>query len=362
VSSAARFCAALATAAALLPAAHAVRAGDLDLGAEAPASSVAWSGDLLVREDLFRSHPGGDNVTRTWARLRFGPTWQIDEQWTLAAAARVNESTQSNEYVVNDNDNERARDLALDKLFLSYAPTPNDEWVAGKTALPLKLSLMVWDPVLRPAGLSFAHQTDFGDHDSLRFVGGVFRGEFMFGDQSRITALQADLRLHEDGVLQPEFVLSYLHFTDLDALLAAGEDRGNPFVGSHFIDNYAIVDGQFILHVAGDTPMRLLLDLVHNSGAATDNQAARLEFALGDSFRAGGQEVGVAVQRIQQSAVLGAFNSEDWWFHAGTHGDHLWYAYGVSDDLRLRAGFFWEQPDGAAFHTRRLLLDMQWKF
>jgi hypothetical protein len=155
--------------------------------------------------------------------------------------------------------------------------------------------------------------------------------------------------------------LSYLHLTDLDALLVAGEDRGNPFQNGHFTDRYDVVDGQFILHVAGDTPVRLLLDLAHNLGADADNQAARLEFALGDSFHAGGQEVGFATQRIQQSALLGAFNSEDWWFHAGTHGDLVWYAYGISDSLRVRAAFFWEQPDGTDTHTRRLLLDLQWK-
>jgi hypothetical protein len=360
VSSSAWCCVVLS--AALLAAVPGAHAEDLDLAAEPPASSVAWSGDLLLREDLFRTPRGPDSESRTLVRLRFGPTWQIDDQWTLAAALRVNEGTKGNDYVVEYNDNERARDLTLDKLFLAYAPTTDDEFVAGKTALPLKLSLLLWDPVLRPAGLSYAHTSGFGEHASLRLVGGVFRGEFMFGDQSRIAAVQADLRLQQDAEVQPELVLSYLHFTDLDALLAAGEDRGNPFVGSHFIDRYDILDGQFILHVAGDTPMRLLLDLVHNAGAATDNRAARLEFALGDSFRTGGQEVGVATQRIQQSAVLGAFNSEDWWFHAGAHGDHLWYAYGVSDSLRLRAGFFWEQPDGVNFHTRRLLVDMQWKF
>lgn len=358
------------------------RADDLDLGPEPALSSVAWSGDLLLRQDWLRSwRPAGDNESRLLLRLRYGPTWQIDDDWSLAGALRVDESTIGNEHLVDYNDNQRPRDLALDALHLDYASGTGQHVEFGKDELPLTLSRMLWDPDLRPAGISYAYRGKLGDDTALRFVAGAFLSQYLNGEQSRFTAYQAGIRFREQESVQPEFILSYLHFTDLDRLVTTGEDRGNPVVlvaGScaglpvgfctvtavpgGFADRYELLDLQSALHVVGALPFRALLDLDKNLGAADGaDRAARIELALGDSFEAGGQEVGYSAQRIQHSAVLGAFNDDDWWFHAGAHGVMFWYAYGWSERLRLRAAFFHEQPDDNRHHWDRVLLDLQYR-
>jgi len=366
----------------LLFAAGAVRADDLDLGAEPDQASVAWSGDFLAREDWVRSwEPYGDNFSRLLLRLRYGPTWQINDQWILAAALRVNESTKANDDVVDDNDNQRLRDLALDTLYVQYAPAEGDQLLIGQAAFPLTLSRMLWDPDLRPAGVSYGYTAHPGDNASLHLVGGVFVARYLFGIESRIYALQGDWRFREDQPLQPELILSYLHFTDLDPLVAACEDRGNAvtrsppcsgsgrvvcgylcYVPAAFADQYELADLQFALHRSGDLPFRMLLDADQNLGAIDGNdRAGRIELALGDSFHAGGNEAGYAAERMQQSAVLGAFNDDDWWFHAASHGVMLWYAYGWSDTVRLRAAWFHEQPDWSWHHWNRVMLDFSWR-
>jgi hypothetical protein len=363
-----------------------VRADDLDLGPEPALSSVAWSGDFLLQQDWLRSwQPGGDNESRLLARMRYGPTWQIDDQWSLAGALRIDESTVGNEYLVDYNDNERPRDFALDALHLDYASGTGHHAELGKDELPLTLSRMLWDPDLRPAGVSYAYRGNLGDDTSLRLVAGAFLGQYLSGDQSRFTAYQAGIRFREQESVQPEFILSYLHFTDLDRLVTTGEDRGNPVVFSAptcssgpgtcvicptcvpqsavvFADRYELLDLQSSLHVVGTVPFRVLLDLDKNLGATNGaDRATRFETALGNSFEAGGQEVGYAVERMQQSSVLGAFNDDDWWFHAGSHGSMFWYAYGWSERLRLRAAYFHEQPDGSWHHWNRVLLDLQYR-
>lgn len=373
------------TAVLLAIAGFSVRADDLDLGTEPASSAVAWSGDLLVRQDWLRSWKlYGDNESRLLLRLRYGPTWQINDDWILGGALRVNESTDGNEHLVADNDNQRPRDLALDTLYLEYTPAEGDRLLLGKDEFPLNLSRMLWDPDLRPAGVSYGYTSHPGGNATLHLVGGMFLTQFLLGDQSRITALQAGARFREDQTVQPELILSYLHFTSLDPLVLAGEDRGNPvmigpppctnsvgvcltcgvpcFVPTGFRDRYDLADLQFALHVTGDMPFRLLLDADRNLGAvAGDDRAGRIELALGDSFHAGGNEVGYADERMQESAVLGAFNDDDWWFHAGSHGTMLWYAYGWSDAVRLRAAWFHEQPDDSFHHWDRILLDLQWR-
>ena len=340
----------------------AVQADDLDLGAESAPSAIAWSGDLLLRQDILRSWPAGDNEARLLMRLRYGLNWQLDPQWLLGAALRINESTIGNEHLVDYNDNQRSRDLALDTLYLQYAPAEGQALEAGKDVFPLNLSRMLWDPDLRPAGLSYSLRQQLGDDMSLRFVAGAFLGQNLSGDQSRITAAQLGMRFHEQDTVQPEFILSYLRFTKLDPLLTVGEDRGNPFLNGRFIDAYELADLQFMLHVGAPIPFRLLVDLDKNLGAVAGNdRAGRIEMALGDSFLAGGNEVGVASERMQQSAVQGAFNDDDWWFHAGSHGVMLWYAYGWSERVRLRAAWFHEQPDDSWHHWNRWLLDLSWQ-
>jgi len=359
-------------------------ADDLDLGDEPAVSNVAWSGDLLLRQDWLRSwRPAGDNESRLMVRLRYGPTWQIDDQWSLGGALRIDESSIGNEHLVDYNDSQRPRDFALDALHLDYASGTGQHLEFGKDELPLTLSRMLWDPDLRPAGVSYAYRGKLGDDAALRFVVGDFLGQYLSGDQSRLFAVQAGMRFREQETVHPEFILSYLHFTDLDRLVLNGEDRGNPtvlgpppctsssgcvtcglpcFIPLNFADRYELLDLQSALHVVGAVPFRALLDLDKNLGAQDGaDRATRIELALGDSFEAGGQEVGFAAQRIQQSAVLGAFNDDDWWFHAGAHGSMLWYAYGWSERLRLRFAYFHEQPDDSWHHWNRVLLDLQYR-
>ena len=361
-----------------LCAAPSVYADDLDLGPEPALSSVAWSGDFLLRQDWLRSwRPAGDNESRLLLRLRYGPTWQIDDQWSLGGALRVDESSIGNEHLVDYNDNQRPRDLALDSLHLDYSSGTGHHAEIGKDELPLTLSRMLWDPDLRPAGVSYAYRGKLGDDTAWRLVAGAFLSQYLSGDQSRFTAYQAGIRFREQESVQPEFILSYLHFTDLNRLATTGEDRGNPLafgliacphsscaqqVVIGLADSYELLDLQSALHVVGAVPFRALLDLDKNLGAEHGaDRAARIELALGDSFHAGGQEVGYSAQRIQHSAVLGAFNDDDWWFHAGAHGTMLWYAYGWSDRLRLRAAYFHEQPDDNWHHWDRVLLDLQFR-
>ncbi len=357
-----------------------VRADDLNLGEEAAPSAVSWAGDFLLRQDWERSFPGGDNESRLLLRLRYGPSWQINDHWLFGAALRVDESSIGNEHLVDYNDNLRPRDLALDSLYLSYTPVEGDQLLLGKDELPLTLSRMLWDPDLRPAGVSYSDRTRFGDSAELRLAAGAFLVQYLEPDESRLYGAQADLRWNEGSSVQPELTLSYLHFTNLDDLLLAGEDRGNPFTGYAmpglppsypgpgfvFVDQYELADLQFQLHADGELPIRLLLDGDQNLGAVekyngSGDRAGRMELAFGDGFHAGGNELGLAMERIQSSAAVGAFNSDEWWFHAGFHGSMLWYAYGWSDRLRLQVSYFHEQPDYSWHHWNRVLLDLQWK-
>jgi len=362
---------------ALLLCGVAARADDLDLGTEAAPSAVSWAGDFLLRQDVEHSFPGGDNESRLLARVWYGPSWQIDDQWLMGAALRVDESTKGNQYLVSYNDVLRPRDLALDTLYLQYNPAEGQRLEAGKDQFPLQLSRMLWDPNLRPAGLSFASKDQLSDDVSLRFTAGAFLGQHLAGDQSRIVATQLGLRFREQDTVQPELILSYLRFTKLNNLLIAGEDRGNPFVGNEpsyypappipvdttnlaFIDQYELADLQFILHVGTPVPFRLLMDVDKNLGAVAGNdRAGRVEMALGDRGFAGGNEVGLADERMQRSAVQGAFNSDEWWFHAGSKGAMLWYGYGFTDRVSMRFSWFHEQPDGSWHWWDRYLLDLQ---
>src|SRR5690348_176008 len=151
------------------------QADELDLGPEPASSQVAWSGDFLLRQDWLRSwRPAGDNESRLLLRLRYGPTWQIDDRWSLGGALRVDESTIGNEHLADYNDNQRPRDLALDALHVDYSSGTGQHAELGKDELPLTLSRMLWDPDLRPAGVSYAYRGTLSDDTAVRFVAGAF--------------------------------------------------------------------------------------------------------------------------------------------------------------------------------------------
>jgi len=328
--------------------------------ADEPAPS-AWSlfGDALLRYDRvdqLANRP--DGVERVRSRARLGALWSGETlEFGLAVEGAL--GSDSNDDNVRNNDNEASDDFNLDQAWLRWRFGEDGALLLGKSEFGLVLGSMIWDRDLRPAGATVQESFALGERQRLGVVAGYVLGDLLYGDDSRIGALQAGWFWHEGEPVQGSAVLSYLDFSDLQDLTRSGLARTNRISGGRLVSDYRLLDlnAGISVDLAG-RPLRASVDLVRNLGADDLRDAARGELAWGDSRQDGGWELGYAYQRIQRDAAMAAFNSDDWWFHSWVRGFGVWAGYGFGEHWSVRVSGFRERRDGQDQHVERLLLDL----
>ena len=321
-------------------------------------------GAIQLRADMVRDlpRPIENDFERGTARGIIGIRWSPTEIIELGVAAKANLSTQSNKEVRFNLDNERADDVSIDEFYVKLVFSENTQVTIGQSIFPLELSPMIWDEDLRPQGISINHIIDIGQFNSLEFTAGSFLANHLFGDDTKINALQTAFRFGQGKNMGFDFIASYIDYSDIDDLGRRGLGRTN------FLDadrrhrnDFNLLDLQFGLHLNQHTfPISAKLNLVDNLAVGKKSFGARVDLIFGDSFQQQGVEFGFAAQRVQYEAVLAAFNDDDWWFASGMRGSTAWLSYGFSDSLRMRLAGFDERYDRAPKHNKRLLLDLQW--
>ena len=324
-------------------------------------SALDWYGDLRLRYEKTTDIPGRiDDVDRGRAALRTGLRFNNESGWEFAAAAKLAAGTDDNIDGRRNNDNEQSNGAKLDEWYAAYSASESSVLHIGKTSMPLVLSPLLWDRDLRPVGASFEYSKEVRDFDALHFAAGYFAGDHLYGDESRIAAVQFGYGWLEGAQTGFGTFISYLQFDDLRVLAREGLGRTNRRFAGVLVSDYELLDLQFIGRTqALEKPLVARLDLVRNLGAADLKDGARFSLIWGDAERLGGWELGYAYQRAQRDAVLAAFAEDDWWFHSFARGYMPWVAYGFNEHWSLQATAFLERRDGIDEYTDRYLLDLR---
>lgn len=331
--------------------------------ADAPAARWSWFGDFLARYEHTDGLPNNrDALHRTRARARLGGEYAAMPTLNFGAAIKLAQGSDHNRDNRINNDNERSDGAGIDQLYLRWQPGDNTRVLVGKAPLPFELTPLVWDADLRPAGASVVQHVPVGDFDRFEIGAGVFRGQHLYDDDSRIAAVQAGWRWREGAPTGAGILLTYLDFSNLEQLTSQGLARTNRRVAgtNRLVSDYRLLDLQLIGRTSvGSWPLEARIDLVRNLGADDRRDGARFSLVLGDRRRAGGWEFGYSNQRIQRDAVMAAFNEDDWWFHSFAHGYMPWVGYGFDDNWSLRVAGFRELREGLDEHTQRVVIDLE---
>lgn len=331
------------------------------LAEDEAAERWSFTGDLQVRGEHTSGLPNDRaDLERARGRLRLGVDGWLGDRLEAGVAVKLLVASSDNEDTRINNDNERSRAFALDRLVLRWRLGEHTRGTLGKDAMALRLTPLVWDPDLRPAGVAIDHALALGDFDRLTLTGGYWAGQHLFGDDSRIAAAQVGWHWREGAPASASVNLALIDFDRLDTLTRNGLARTNRVAGGRLVSDFRLLDllVEARLELAG-RPLRARLDLVRNLGADDLRDGARFDLALGDSTQARGWELGWAIQRFQRDAVMAAFSDDDWWFHSFARGYSLWFAYGIDARWRLRLSGFRETRDGLARATDRVLLDLE---
>lgn len=316
--------------------------------------------DVRLRGDHVQGLPNNrEDLERARLRLRAGSEFVGGERWSAGVAVEGALGTDANRDNLRNNDVESSDDVNLDQAWVAFRATESLRLQAGKAALPMQFSPLLWDADLRPVGISL----DVGDHrgltDRWQVLAGWFAPDPLDRGGARVAIVQAGWHWNEGAEWGGGALLSHLRFESIDTLARAGLGRGNLLATGRYVNDYHPVDLQLYLRRRDERwPLLFALDLVRNPGADVQRDGARASAIVGDRRRGGGWEFGWAWQRIQRDAVLAAVNEDDWWFHARTRGHMPWIGFGIDDTWSLRLAGFSETLDGTHDRTRRILLDL----
>jgi hypothetical protein len=263
-----------------------------------------------------------------------------------------------------NNDNETSDDFNLDLLYGRWTVGGNFVLAAGQRPLPLALGAMSWDDDLRPAGGAAVARLPWRDYDAFRLVAGWFGVRSLADSWVRLAAVQGAYALHDGGPCGADVRVAYLRYDHADGLVADGLARTNATRGGVFVSDFELLDVQLAGRVAvAGVPCVAEAGWVENFGAASSSSAGlRAGVEIGDLASRGHVAVSYAFQRIEQDAVLAAFNSDDWWFHSRTRGHRAGAAVALGGGVFFGVSGSIERRDDLSEWTERLLIDLRADF
>jgi hypothetical protein len=311
---------------------------------------LRFEGDMRVRFDYL----GLDETDRGRVRIRLRTGFTLPIAKTVTAGVRV--ATAEVGSVTSTNISLSGaftlKNFGIERAYISWAPSPRFTVTGGKFQLPL----------IKPAGVfrtEMVYDEDVapeGFHEQLNLVlnkEGVLRRLAVLGEQWTINEvgdgpdtwmlggqLAADLAFSSrvSGTITGGY-FTYAHGKTLAAarntnsalfvsngvvlrdgtVLEGGKSlappTGNPF--ATFVNDFNLLNGNAgitVDQVFGRQPLNLYLDVVHNTGAESENTGYWAGITAGALRRRGDWTATVVYSRLETEATLSIYNYSDMGF------------------------------------------------
>ncbi|MDQ6891164.1 MAG: putative porin [Acidobacteriota bacterium] len=309
---------------------------------------------LIFRPDIFRgrfeARPELDLVLSQ--RLRIG------------ARAVADVGTDSNATNDVNFDNYRSNGATLERYFVEAKPG-RLAFRVGSFGMPFVATEMLWDHDIQTLGASAAWEIPLGS-STLTVVGGGFRGPQREGDRTRVAAGQVVWRMGDPASLSVEAAASYWDFDPRRLRPIFGRQNyftADPAGGARFVSRFQIVDG--ILRVRfpiGKAPVMVSLDGLANLGARAEakNEGTAFEgsVVVGGVGTPGDVRAFYTYQHVERDAVLGAYNTDDWWFHSWYEGHRFALAVTVYPRVFIQATGMIQRRLDRQNHLNRVTVDL----
>ena len=349
---------------AALAAAASVSAQETEFFQEPSGVRVDFKWDFLARYDRISHLLLRPDIVR--GRFEFRPEVDlvVSDRFRIGARAVGDLGTDQNSDNTRNFDNYRSTGARLERYFVEGKPG-RFRLLAGSFEMPLVASEMLWDHDIQTLGAAAAWELPAGS-STLTFAAGGFRGPQREGDRTRIGAGQVVWRLGDASRFSVEAAASYWSF-DPDHLRVTfirqnytePPNEGGPA----YVSRFRI--GDFLLRFrfpAGRVPVMLSLDGVKNFGsreeAKGDDKALEASVTLGRVGTPGQVRGFYTFQYIQRDALLGAYNTDDWWFHTWYRGHRVGLAVTMFPQVYVQASAMVQQRLDRNTWLNRYMLDL----
>ena len=327
--------------------------------------------DALVRYDvleLSKQAPAAD-IHRWRVEARPELDWNASGRFRLGVRLVGDLGSDANATNLVRLDNYRSNGVALDRAYLEARPGPF-LIRAGQFGMPLRTTEMFWDRDVQVLGASGAWRIPVGAMSAVTVAAGFFYGPQRQRDQSHIAAGQVTWETGDPGSTAFDWSESYWRFTHLDRTGSAylrQNDPGYPSLpgyvsNSPYANDFRIVDSLARVRFFGSRrfPVSLSLDWARNLAADQAEYRDGVEAALriGREGAPGDIQVFDVYQYVDRDAVVGAYNTDDWWFHTWYVGHRVGFSITVMPQVELRPSVVFQRRQDRGHYLNRYLLDL----
>jgi len=291
---------------------------------EKPHLVFRW--DALARYDVIDHLHFRPGIERLRLEVRPELDLEFSDRLKIGARAVGDLGTDHNEDNGRNFDNYRSRGASLERYFLEAKPG-RATIRAGSFGMPLVASEMIWDRDIQTLGVAAAWEFAAGGASTLTMAAAGFSGPQREGDRTRIGAGQLVFRTGDPGRLALEIAGSYWHMDPEGLKDAYIRQNYSVLAGGKrvFLSKFHLVDGIVRLRFpVGKLPVAVSLDGVVNLGVARaaedDKSAVEASVSVGTLGKPGDWRAFYTYQYVERDAVLGAYTTDDWWFHSWHRG------------------------------------------
>ncbi len=319
-----------------------------------PKFTLNW--DFLARYDEVDHREYLPTLERGRFQLRPEVGFEPTSNLRIAVRAIFDYSTQkySDPFV----DNYIAREAAIERYYVLWRPG-QFSLRGGAFGMPLFATQMLWDRDIQTPGVAGAWESRDG---AWTLAAAWFYGPQHDHDHSQIFAGQAVWRSGELGPFRLEAGAAYWSF-DLRNLRTLYIRENTPEIvdgspgylyGYHVAD--LLVRMRFRL---GTVPFLVSLDGIRNFSAPNGKRLA-FEGALvaGQVGTPWSWQASYAYQYVQRDALVGAYNSDDWWWHTWFEGHRITLALTVLPQVYVQGSVSFNRRLDQSYWLNRYMVDL----
>jgi hypothetical protein len=320
--------------------------------------------DALARYDIIdhlRFRPGIERL-----RLEVRPELDLEFSDRLKIGVRAvgDLGTDHNEDNGRNFDNYRSRGAALERYFLEAKPG-RATIRAGSFGMPLVSSEMIWDRDIQSAGVAAAWEFSASGASTLTVAAAGFYGPQREGDHTRIGAGQLVYRTGDKDRLALEIAASYWHMDPEDLKDVYIRQNYSRLAGGKrvYLSRFHIADGIVRLRFpVGSLPAAVSLDGLVNLGVADDakheKSAVEATVSVGSLGKPGDWRAFYTYQYVERDAVLGAYTTDDWWFHSWHRGSRTGIAVTVLPQVFVQGTLMFQKRLDLPVTLNRVTVDL----
>jgi hypothetical protein len=258
-------------------------------------------------------------------------------------------------------DNYVSRGAYVDRYFLLWTP---GAWTfrAGAFAQPVVASEMLWDHDIQTPGGAVSYTRQLDSTASLTLTAAGFYSPQRYSDESILGVGQFVWKSGEQSrfAIQASAAFWNLDMRDVDPRYYR-ENRvvfvnGNLAYQSKFQLLDLFVKLQFPI---GGLPVTVSLDGIHNFGAVgPGSNAYEAAVSVGSVGTPRNWRAFFVYQYIGRDALVGAYNTDDWWWHTWAEGYRAGFAYTILPMVYLQPAFVLQRRLDYAFWINRVTVDL----